>query len=362
MPWRETKDPYRIWISEIMLQQTQVETVIPYYHRWLKKFPNVTTLAEAPLDQVLKLWEGLGYYRRARNMHESAKIIVNRHGGKFPADLEEIRKLPGIGRYTAGAVASIAFGKPAPLVDGNVARVFARVFTIKDPVDSSKTQKKLWDLAARLIPQENPGDFNQALMELGATLCLPSHPLCSICPVSKLCGAHRLGQEQNFPRKMRQPPAEKVKAVCGIVRSHGKILITKRPDRGLWASLWEFPTFRVSEKEKPEVILTKGLQKFGITLLVTEKKTRMRRSYTNHSEDLHVYECKPLKKKGKSPLVRTAPLSRWVRREELGRFTFPSAHAKIIQNHLWSPTAFHPVPPWQERLSPSRQRRDEKAG
>ena len=186
LPWRKTKNPYAIWISEIMLQQTQVNTVVPYYERWMKKFPTVQSLAGASLTEVLKAWEGLGYYRRARNLHETAKTVCEKFGGKFPDSKEELLKLPGIGRYTAGAVSSIAFGNPDPVLDGNVKRVLARILALRDPVDTGRGEKKLWKTAENWVKEsKSPGDFNQALMELGALVCLPEKPQCGVCPVEK---------------------------------------------------------------------------------------------------------------------------------------------------------------------------------
>src|ERR1035438_6680659 len=182
LPWRATRDPYRIWVSEIMLQQTRVETVLPYYARWLRAFPTVHALAQAKDDRVLKLWEGLGYYSRARNLHRAARIVVREYDGKLPRTANGLRQLPGIGRYTAGAIASIAFGERVPLVDGNVARVFARIFAITTNVKAPRTMDKLWQLAEQLIPDRDPGDFNQALMELGALVCTPKNPRCDAWP------------------------------------------------------------------------------------------------------------------------------------------------------------------------------------
>ncbi len=354
LPWRKTKDPYRIWLSEIMLQQTQVKTVIPYYQRWLKHFPNLTSLAQAQLPKVLKLWEGLGYYRRARHMHEAAKIILEQYGGKFPADPESLHKLPGIGRYTQGAILSIAFDIPVPLVDGNVARVLSRLFAIPEPIDSREGEKRLWELAKKLVPKKNPGDFNQALMELGATVCLPNDPWCDRCPVSNFCSAFRQGDQEDYPKKIKKNESKKVRAVCGLVHSDGKLLITQRPSQGLWAGLWEFPTFRLTEKADSESTLDKKLHAWGLRVCDLQKKGSLKRSYTIHREDLEIYFCKLVsdKKKGRAvklparQLLYVAPTQpwdlggpvpvshRWVRRNELGRFAFPSAYAKIIREYL----------------------------
>ncbi len=335
LPWRETKDPYKIWVSEIMLQQTQVKTVIPYYHRWLEKFPDISSLSRAPFDSVVKLWEGLGYYRRARNLHETAQIIAKEHGGKFPSDAETVYSLPGIGKYTGGAILSIAFGKPAPILDGNVARILSRLFAISDPVDTGQGQKKLWELAEKLLPKKNPGDFNQSMMELGATLCLPQESACLICPVSRLCKAHQTGKEESYPQKSRKMEIKKVRAACAIVRKNGRVLITQRPDNGLWAQLWEFPTFRLSGKADAKPFLKNQLRRAGLNAEIHSLKASIKRSYTNHAEALEVYDCELIREKPGHAAEPGEPFpGKWVKRQELRHFTFPSAHAKIITDYL----------------------------
>ncbi len=335
LPWRDSRDPYRIWVSEIMLQQTQVKTVIPYYHRWLDAFPDIASLAKAPLSKVLKLWEGLGYYRRANNLHETAKVIVENHNGRFPSDPAMVYSLPGIGKYTGGAILSIAFGKSAPILDGNVARILSRIFALDDPVDTPKGLKKLWKLAALLLPEKNPGDFNQSMMELGATLCLPQEPACLICPVSELCKAHETGKEQDCPRKSGKTKIKKVRAACAVVSRDGRVLITQRPASGLWAHLWEFPTFRIAEKEDAGSFLTKQLLTAGLNAQKITLKTSLRRAYTDHVENLEIYGCELSPERSKTLSVPDAPFSgQWVKPRELKRFAFSSAHAKIIREYL----------------------------
>jgi A/G-specific adenine glycosylase len=237
MPWRETSDPYAIWVSEIMLQQTRVDTVIPYWNRWLERFPTVEHLARADLDDVLKEWEGLGYYSRARNLHSAARMVRERYEGRVPADPGDLRRLPGVGEYTAGAVASIAYGVATPAVDGNVRRVLARLYDLERP-----TPAALRDLAADLVPADRPGDFNQALMELGATICTPRSPDCPACPLAEWCAARRLDvqEERPLPKKRRPIPEEEVRTVI-LVRDDGAVLLGRRPEDGLLGGLWEFP-------------------------------------------------------------------------------------------------------------------------
>jgi A/G-specific adenine glycosylase len=240
LPWRRTRDPYAIWVSEIMLQQTRVETVIPYYQRFLARFPDVGSLAAAPLEDVLAAWSGLGYYRRARHLAAGAREVVDRYAGALPADPRALEGLSGIGRYTAGAIASIAFEIQAPLVDGNVARVLSRVFGIEEPVDAPRTVKKLYELAASLVPAERPGDFNQALMELGATICTPA-PRCALCPIAKRCAALASGRERELPVSLKKKISPRIELTAALLEEGGRVLLGKRPSSGIFADMWEPP-------------------------------------------------------------------------------------------------------------------------
>ncbi len=241
LPWRKTRDPYRILVSEIMLQQTQVITVIPYYRRFIKTFPTVSSLARAPLQKVLKLWEGLGYYSRARNLLRAAQAIRNQWKGKVPSSIEALSSLPGIGRYTAGAVASIAFELKAPVLDGNVRRVLCRIFAIRKDPRQAVVQDRLWSLAAEILPEQNVGDFNQALMELGATICLPQTPSCSGCPVSESCQAYQTGIQNRIPVRIVKQTLPHHTMLVALIQNGRGLLIGPRPERGLLAGLWSFP-------------------------------------------------------------------------------------------------------------------------
>jgi A/G-specific adenine glycosylase len=244
LPWRRSRDPYAIWVSEIMLQQTRVAAVVPYFERWMARFPTIAALAEAPLDDVLAAWAGLGYYSRARNLHRCAREVVASHGGALPASAMTLRGLPGIGRYTAGAIASIAFGQPEPLVDGNVARVLARVYAIDDDIKSSAAGRVLWRLTAQMVPVSAPGDFNQGLMELGATVCTPLSPACLACPLATLCLARAQGRERELPRMpARRRPDELplIDARALWIERRGKLLLARRTPEGLYGGLWELP-------------------------------------------------------------------------------------------------------------------------
>lgn len=248
LPWRRTRDPYAIWVSEIMLQQTRVSTVIPYWERWMTRFPTVRALAEAPLDAVLAAWAGLGYYSRARNLHAGAQAVTTKLGGALPSRAAELRAVPGIGPYTAGAIASIAFGERTPLVDGNVARVLARVFGITDDIKSTAGQRTLWaraaDLMVALPAVHAPGDLNQGLMELGATLCSPTSPRCLVCPLAPHCVAARTGKQDLLP----VVPARKKESELPILsraalwlEARGELLLARRSPEGLFGGLWELP-------------------------------------------------------------------------------------------------------------------------
>jgi A/G-specific adenine glycosylase len=248
LPWRRNRDPYRVWVSEIMLQQTQVATVIPYYERWLRRFPDVAHLAEADEAAVLKAWEGLGYYTRARNLHRAARVVRERHRGRLPGDPEALRGLPGIGDYTAGAIASIAFGAAVPAVDANARRVLARLLDLPRPSPAALRAE-----AARLVDPDRPGDFNQAVMELGALVCTPRSPRCDACPLAVHCLARRRGTQALRPEPRRRPPVPTYDVGTAIiVAPDGRLLLRRRASRGLLAGLWEFPGDIAAEGESPE--------------------------------------------------------------------------------------------------------------
>jgi A/G-specific adenine glycosylase len=309
LPWRASNpDPYAVWVSEIMLQQTRVETVIPYFEKWLGLFPNIRVLASASEHAVLNAWEGLGYYSRARNLHKAAKIVVNEHAGQLPRDLLALRKLPGIGRYTLGAIASIAFGMDIPALDGNIRRVYARLFDIAEPADAPVGEKILWQLAEEQLPKGKAGDYNQALMDLGATICLPKNPRCLICPLMEVCKARQNGtQEQRPVLKPRKDVPEYVHA-AGVIINNGEVLLAQRPSKGLLGGMWEFPNGRVNGEPAKE--LAKAL-KTGYSLKVRlepgEAKGRrhpnqgkakelgiVQHAYTHFKVTVHAFRCELL--------------------------------------------------------------------
>jgi len=328
LPWRRSSDPYRVWVSEIMLQQTQVETVKPYFRRFLRRFPSVRALARAPSDAVMKAWEGLRYYARARNLHRAAKIISSDFGGRLPESPEELVKLPGIGRSTAGAISSIAFRRDAPVLDGNVARVLCRVFRIRRNPRESRTQRNLWDIAQELLPPGDAGDFNQALMDLGATVCVPRNPRCAICPLAALCLAKAHGEQDKLPVKTKRKPSPHYDVAVGVIRRGKRLLIDRRKPEGLLGGLWEFPGGKRKEDESLERCLMREIrEELGIRVKVVRPLMSVPHAYTHFRITLHVYECRYV---SGVPRALGCAEWRWVRPEELDRYAFPSANRKVI--------------------------------
>jgi A/G-specific adenine glycosylase len=300
LPWRGPPrgDPYAVWVSEIMLQQTRVEAVIPYFERWMRLFPDVRALAGASEREVLNAWEGLGYYSRARNLHKAAKIVVDQHNGEIPRDLDELRKLPGIGRYTVGAIASIAFNMDVSALDGNIKRVYARLFDVSQPVDSPAGEKILWELADENIPKGQAGDYNQALMDLGATICVPKNPRCLICPVRVLCRARQNGRQEQRPVMKPKKDVPHYVHAAGVIIKRGRVLLAQRPSNGLLGGMWEFPNGRVNGDPAKE--LAKAL-KTGYKLRLRVKqggniqnKTALgvvQHAYSHFTVTVYAFEC-----------------------------------------------------------------------
>ncbi|MCH9044655.1 MAG: A/G-specific adenine glycosylase [SAR324 cluster bacterium] len=266
LPWRERYDPYEVWVAEIMLQQTQVETVLPYYRRWMARFRDVQAVASAPEEAVLKVWEGLGYYARARNLQRSARLIVERHGGRVPDSVPALRALPGIGRYTAGAIVSIGHNRPAPAVDGNIGRVLGRLVALDVPVRAPGGQARLWRLAEALVPAVDPRGFNQGLMELGALVCRPASPLCPLCPLRETCAAFASGDPQRFPpAAQRRARPTRCGAMVLLRNDAGCLLLRKRPPRGTWGGLWEPPWIERRAGESSRAAARRLLHELGIS-------------------------------------------------------------------------------------------------
>lgn len=322
LPWRKTHDPYKIWVSEIMLQQTQVITVIPYYHRWLKKFPTLASLARANLSEVLRSWAGLGYYRRARLLHEAAQKVQKSFRGKIPQTSQGLRLLPGIGRYTAGAIASIAFGEKTPVLDGNVIRILTRIFGIRKSIDLPRTIEELWGLAALLLPESNPGDMNQALMELGATVCSPLAPQCPKCPVKKCCSAFRHQKTSFFPVRTRKEAYEKLTMTALVLQDHGRnVWIEKQKPQARWGGLWMFPYWKDIKAMSRDM---RGMA------LRPEFFLKVQHGYTKYRISLMVYKIKVSDHKCNIPLLKNRD-GHWICAEKLKEMALPSPHKKIAE-------------------------------
>ncbi len=326
LPWRaaagEAADPYRVWLSEVMLQQTRVETVKPYYERWLARFPTLEALAEAPLDEVLKAWEGLGYYSRARNFHQAAREVRAAYAGRVPDDPAAFRALPGVGRYTAGAVMSIAFGRAEPLVDGNVRRVFARWTDDPEPAEAV-----LWAMAADLVPGERPGDVNQALMELGATVCTPRAPRCEACPVAALCRARAAGTQEERPARKKAKPLPHEDTAVAVVERAGRMLLVRRPVDVRLGGMWGFP-YVVRKRGESVAAAAERAVREGVEVEVRagEEIGTVEHTFTHVRASYHAVRCAVVS--GEPRALRYDDFA-WATPEEAGRFALPVAQRRI---------------------------------
>jgi len=327
LPWREDYTPYKIWVSEIMLQQTQMERGVTYFTRWIRKFPSIVSVARAPEDEILNMWEGLGYYRRARNLHKTAQLIVDRYAGIFPTDHATILSLPGIGPYTAAAISSIAFEKPIPVLDANVTRVLARIFDVSTPVATSTTRQSLTDYATDLLPPSHARDFNQALMELGALVCTKS-PVCGACPLQSLCKALEKGTILERPVLKKPPAAIPVTMASGVLVHNGRIFIQKRCADDLWAGLWEFPGGNVISGESPRSAVVRAfMEKTELAVYPLKKIAVIKHSYTRYRVTMHAYFCEL---RGlPHPTLHAAQSCQWVTPAELQDHAFSAGHRKL---------------------------------
>jgi len=306
-----------------MLQQTRVEAVIPYFENWMRLFPNIHALAKASGQDVLNAWEGLGYYSRVRNLHKAAKIVLNGHGGKLPEELDVLIQLPGIGRYTVGAIASIAFGMDEPALDGNLMRVYARLFDISNSIDSSVGEKQLWQIARENLPKGKAGDFNQALMDLGATICIPKNPRCDICPVRNFCLSQKNGTQELRPVRKQKKELPQYIHAAGVIIKRGRVLLAHRPSNGLLGGMWEFPNGRVDGDPAKE--LTKALR-VGYRLKVRRKEALgiVRHAYTHFKVTVHAFRC-DLVSMSKSDNLK------WVLMKDLGEYPMGKVDRQIAQ-------------------------------
>ena len=327
LPWRQTRDPYAIWVSEVMLQQTRVVAVEEYYRRWLERFPTVYALAEADLDAVLKQWQGLGYYTRARNLHRAAQFVVQEYDGRLPQTADELQKLPGIGRYTAGAVASIAFGAPEPVVDGNVTRVLCRVFHVTTIPTEPTIQRRLWRLAGRIVASD-AGMLNQAMMELGALICLPRQPRCPNCPVQPVCRACAKGDPEQLPLRPAKREVPHYDVAIAVIRRNGRVLIDRRPPQGHLGGLWEFPGGKLQPGESVKhALVREAREEVALTVEPQRRLATVEHAYTHFRVTLHAFECRVL-------AGRARPLEcdqvKWVALDDLDDYAFPRGSEKII--------------------------------
>jgi A/G-specific adenine glycosylase len=328
LPWRETRDPYAIWVSEIMLQQTRVDTVAPYYIRFIDKFPTVELLSRAPLGDVLKIWENLGYYARARNLHKAAGEIAARFGGRIPEQLEEILRLPGIGRYTAGAILSIAFGQAVPAVDGNVRRVISRLHAIEGSIDDEGVRERIEALVTTLVPKRDPGRFNQALMELGAVCCTPKSPSCPVCPLQEDCRARLRGVVHRLPVRGKKRSIPHREVVAAVIRDEkGQLLLVQRPAAGLLGSLWKFPGGILDPTEGREEGLERIVRdELGIGIGVGARLASVDHVYTHFRITLTAFSC--TLREG-SP---EGPSWRWADADEIEGLPFSKADRRIARS------------------------------
>jgi A/G-specific adenine glycosylase len=340
LPWRwhslsaqestppENPDPYAIWISEIMLQQTQVKTVLPYFDRWLTQYPNLTILAHADQQEILKQWQGLGYYARARNLHRAAQIILSQHQGIFPQTYDDVLALPGIGRSTAGAILSSAFNQPHPILDGNVKRVIARLIALPQP--PAQALSELWLVSEQLLDPQHPRDFNQAFMDLGATICLPKKPRCADCPWQQFCQAAQLGLQAELPQRQASAPLpHKLFGVAVIRNPQGKILIDRRPTAGLLGGLWEFPSIQMEDPDSIVEELRSGIQEIlNIQISIESQLITINHAYTHFRVTLIVHHCCYL---SGDPQPLASDEIQWISINDWQQFPFSKANLKIIQ-------------------------------
>jgi A/G-specific adenine glycosylase len=332
LPWRRSREPYHVWLAEIMLQQTQIATVLPYYERFLAAFPTVQDLADAPPERVLKLWEGLGYYSRARNLQRAAQRIVSEHQGALPQTVEALLKLPGIGRYTAGAIASIAFGKPAAALDGNVMRVLTRLYDYAEPIESPAAQRQLWQLAEQLAhaaPSGSAAAYTQAMMDLGREICTPRAPRCEACPVRTFCRAHAAGTQASRPCRMPKSAVPHHMVGAAILSNpKGELLMAQRPSHGLLGGLWEFPQGQARQTETPEAALRRALhEKLALNATVGELLTKVRHAFTHFKITLHAYTCR-------AERLEAQPLGyadlRWIALADMDQLPIARADRRVI--------------------------------
>jgi len=333
LPWRSFPTPYRVWVSEIMLQQTRVETVLPYFERFLTHYPNLEALATASQEEVLRLLEGLGYYSRARNLLKAAREIYSDFDGQIPSTAKDLERLPGIGHYTAGAIASIAFDEPVAAVDGNIKRIYSRILALKEPFGSSHLDKIIEDYAQTIIPHDRPGDFNQALMDIGSNLCLPRQPLCLACPVQEYCLAFQQGIQNDLPVRIKKAPLPHYEVCAAVIRMDNKILLCQRGESGMLAGLWEFPGGKLEQSDNSleGCLRREVLGKTGLEISIGEKIGIFQHAYTHFRITVHAWQAKP----NSLPLSELPENRRWVLSDDLPEYPMGKV-ARKISDHITS--------------------------
>lgn len=328
LPWRDDPQPYRVWVSELMLQQTRVKTVLPFFDRFMARFPNVEALAAASEQEVLSTWSGLGYYRRATALRRAAKRIVEEGGGRFPDTLEGWLALPGVGRYTAGAVLSIAYGKRYPILDGNVARVLSRLFVVRGDPSSTRTRQVLWQKAEAVLPRRSISDFNQALMELGALLCTPRDPKCLLCPLQRQCGAFRRGWQERLPETKPRKASTPVVLTAAVVRRRGRVLLYQRQEEQLMHGLWELPGGTCRKGEEPRGALAReARERYGLELETGEEIARVQHTIMNRRITLHAFEAQVYGRLG----AEGGEARRWLEPEKVAELPVSSMTLKVLR-------------------------------
>jgi len=330
LPWRGVDDPYAVWVSEVMLQQTRVETVIPYFKRWTERFPDISSLAAAGEQEVLAAWEGLGYYARARNLWRAARRLVESGSTRLPEDPHALEKLPGVGRYTAGAIASIAFGVDAAALDGNIKRILARVYDLDLPVDRPQGVKRLWELAVAALTPGRAGDHNQALMDLGSLVCLPRDPKCRECPLGSICLAVAHGTQNERPLRSPRKAIPHYQVAAAVMRRKGRVLIARRPSRGLLGGMWEFPGGKQQADESlPEALMREIHEELGTAIEVGEPLGTYEHAYTHFKVTLTAFHCRLT---GPEPQALEASELAWVKPVELGEYPMGNIDRRISRD------------------------------
>lgn len=330
LPWRRDKDPYKIWVSEVMLQQTRVEAVRAYFERWIERFPTLQSLAEAQEEEVIQYWQGLGYYSRARNLHQGVREVAASYGGQVPMTKEEVSGLSGIGDYTSGAILSIAYDQREPAIDGNVLRVFSRLYCIHGDIATPMVKRQIREQVEQDMSMDRPGDFNQALMDLGATICIPKSPRCEICPLQNNCQAKDKGVQQELPIKKKKTPPVPVTLIAGVLQDGDRFLLRKRPKKGLLAGMWEFPGIEIPIEENPMEVFERGfLCETGQEVQATTLLLQCIHIFSHRRWDISFYQC--THENGNRPLGKDVF---WINKSEWHTLSFAGPHRKMANQLL----------------------------